>query len=77
MIAKIEHLWFVTERRTKRVFLERKQDPNVQVIVKKVSRDKDQKLTYETIDTLNLYDAKGEEVVKICTDALSKAAAAK
>ena len=60
----VRSLFLVREGRKKRVRLLQQTDDKVQIRIVKAGRDaKTQKMTYETVETLDVIEAKPEEVV--------------
>lgn len=77
MHTKIRSIWYVTERR-ENVRLAKQDDNKIVVIVKTAVRDaKSKKIKYETVESLDVFEAKGDDVVEVVKTALMKAASGK
>jgi hypothetical protein len=68
----VRSLFLVREGRKKRVRLLKETDDKIQIRIVSASRDaKTQKMTYETVETLDVVEAKPEEVVAAIRKMLS------
>lgn len=67
-------LWFCRGERRKAVRLGRQDDNKIIVTIKQANRDpKTDKITYKTLESFDVYEAKPEEVRKVVVDSLSAA----
>jgi hypothetical protein len=77
-ISPVRTLWLVRERRIKPVRVITENDSKVTVRIVSANRDaKTNKMVYETFDSIDLSDAKPEEVFAVCKEALLRRAAGK
>lgn len=67
-------LWFCRGERRTIVRLAKPDDNKIIVSIKQASRDpKTEKITYKTVESFDVYEAKPEEVRKVVVDALNSA----
>lgn len=67
-------LWFCRGERRKAVRLAKPDDNKIIVTIKQASRDpKTEKITYKTVESFDVYEAKPDEVKKVVVDALQSA----
>jgi hypothetical protein len=75
MICTVQQLWFVRERRTKPVRLVPDVADKVTIRVVTSSRDaKTGRVSYVTFDSLDVIEAKPEEIFAVCKEAILRAA---